>query len=185
MADLPDYYTQSQLALAEVKYIDGGLDAAKATVPVRKQVYVATDTNKFYMCFTDGGWTDVTGLFLLLAGGTMAGTIAMGNHKITGLTDGAAAQDAVTYAQLIAWAALFLRLTGGTLTGDLIIEKATPSLHLKATEENGQEWAVEEFIYGEASWIRIENKITDKAFFIAPNGEIQARVRLTIASSPT
>lgn len=35
-----------------------------------------------------------------LAGLTMSGAIAMGNNKITGLDDGSAAQDAVTYSQL-------------------------------------------------------------------------------------
>ena len=119
MADLPDYYTQAQLALAEVKYIDGGLDAAKATTPDLKQVYIATDTNKLYMCFTAGVWTNVTGLFLLLAGGTMTGAIAMGANKITGLADPAADQDAATRAYVLAQKVLCLLLTGGTMSGDI------------------------------------------------------------------
>ena len=39
--------------------------------------------------------------YLALAGGTMAGAIAMGGYKITGLANGTANQDAVTYKQLL------------------------------------------------------------------------------------
>ena len=140
MVDLPDYYTQAQLTLAEVTAIFGGLDAAKSADPDAKDVYLATDTDRLYICFTDGAWTNVSGLYLPLAGGTM--------------------------------------------TGDLTIEKAAPSLHLKATEENGDEWGIEEFVYGSESWIRIENKSTDKAFFVSQGGSIEARERVAIASSP-
>lgn len=44
------------------------------------------------------GWVDLAPL--LLAGGTMAGDIAMDTHKVTGLADPSAAQDAVTLAEL-------------------------------------------------------------------------------------
>lgn len=39
-------------------------------------------------------------LALPLAGGTMSGAIAMGSHKITGLTNGASAQDAAAFGQI-------------------------------------------------------------------------------------
>lgn len=39
-------------------------------------------------------------LLLPLAGGTMSGAIAMGSHKVTGLTDGSGAQDAAAFGQL-------------------------------------------------------------------------------------
>ena len=39
-------------------------------------------------------------LALLLAGGTMSGAIAMGSHKITGLTNGGSAQDAAAFGQI-------------------------------------------------------------------------------------
>jgi len=45
------------------------------------------------------------GLYLPLAGGTMAGAIAMGTNKITGLGDPALDQDAATRAYVIAYAA--------------------------------------------------------------------------------
>lgn len=38
---------------------------------------------------------------LPLAGGTMTGAIAMGSHKVTGVTDGTAAQDAATVGQTL------------------------------------------------------------------------------------
>jgi microcystin-dependent protein len=41
-------------------------------------------------------WDNLAANFLALGGGTMAGEIAMGNHKITGLADPTAAQDAAT-----------------------------------------------------------------------------------------
>lgn len=96
MADLPDYYTAAQLVLAEVSAIIGGLDDDKSEDPSVKDVYLATDTNRLYICFADGEWTDVTGLFLRLAGGAMTGEIAMGTNKITGLGDPTLAQDAAT-----------------------------------------------------------------------------------------
>lgn len=53
---------------------------------------------------------------LLLAGGTMSGSIAMGNNKITGLAAGTANGDALRYEQLIG---LYLLLSGGTMTGNI------------------------------------------------------------------
>lgn len=38
--------------------------------------------------------------YLQKSGGTMTGDITMGSHKVTGLTDGTASSDAVTYGQL-------------------------------------------------------------------------------------
>jgi len=49
---------------------------------------------------------------LLLAGGTMAGAIAMGSNKITGLAAGTTAGDAVRYEQA-------LLLAGGTMAGNI------------------------------------------------------------------
>lgn len=39
-------------------------------------------------------------LLLPLAGGTMSGAIAMGSHKVTGLTNGSSAQDAAAFGQI-------------------------------------------------------------------------------------
>jgi len=107
MPDLPDYYRASLLAFSEIYALYGGLDAAKSAAPAAKDVYLATDTSKLYVCYTAGAWTDITGAFLPLAGGTMSGAIAMGANKITGLGDPAAAQDAATKA----YADLFTLLT--------------------------------------------------------------------------
>lgn len=43
--------------------------------------------------------------FLALTGGTMSGAIAMGSHKITGLTNGSAASDAAAFGQIPVYAA--------------------------------------------------------------------------------
>tara|TARA_R100000655_G_scaffold10080_1_gene24585 strand:- start:3867 stop:8231 length:4365 start_codon:yes stop_codon:yes gene_type:complete len=58
---------------------------------------------------------------LPLNGGTMAGAIAMGTNKITGMGDPTAAQDAATKTYVDTADSLKLNLSGGTLTGDLTI----------------------------------------------------------------
>ena len=60
---------------------------------------------------------------LPLAGGTMSGAIAMGSHKVTGLTNGSSAQDAAAYGQTLAGG------SGSPLTtaGDILYENATPA----------------------------------------------------------
>jgi len=45
------------------------------------------------------GYQRASGLYLSLAGGAMLGAISMGSHKITGLTSGSAAGEAVHYGQ--------------------------------------------------------------------------------------
>ncbi|GAI89956.1 unnamed protein product, partial [marine sediment metagenome] len=115
----------AQLTLAEVTAIFGGLDDDKSADPSAKDVYLATDTNRLYICFTDGEWTEITGLYLPLAGGTMTGAIAMGTKKIIGLGDPEADQDAATGIWVLAQCSLYLPLAGGTLTGPLIIKDDT------------------------------------------------------------
>jgi len=53
---------------------------------------------------------------LPLAGGTMSGAIAMGAHKITGLTNGSGAQDAAAFGQLPSSSSPLPLLQGGTGT---------------------------------------------------------------------
>jgi len=53
---------------------------------------------------------------LPLAGGTMSGAIAMGAHKITGLTNGSSAQDAAAFGQLPSSSAPLPLAQGGTGT---------------------------------------------------------------------
>lgn len=59
------------------------------------------------------------GNYLLLIGGTMSGPIAMGNHKITGLTDGSSAQDAASKNQMDIAVAAKVSKTGDSMAGDL------------------------------------------------------------------
>ena len=94
MADLPDWYTQVQSATLRATSIQGGLDADKSASPVAEDVYLARDTGILYVCFVSGTWTNIGILYLLLAGGTMSGAIAMGSNKITGLAAPTASADA-------------------------------------------------------------------------------------------
>lgn len=95
MADLPDFYSFVQTIWTKVGNITSGLDAAKATSPTVGDVYLATDTTILYVCYAVGTWVNAGALYLLLAGGTMAGAIAMGANKITELGAPTAAGDAL------------------------------------------------------------------------------------------
>ena len=53
-------------------------------------------------------------VLLPLAGGTMSGAIAMGAHKVTGLTNGSAAQDAAAFGQLPSSSSPLPLTQGGT-----------------------------------------------------------------------
>ena len=94
MADLPDWYTQIQSATLRATSIAGGLDADKSASPVAEDVWLARDTGILYACFVSGTWTNIGNLYLLLAGGTMSGALAMGSNKITGLAAPTANADA-------------------------------------------------------------------------------------------
>ena len=61
------------------------------------------------------------GPFLELAGGTMAGIINMGNFRIEGVAAPNSADDAANKGYVDGQDALYLLLTGGTLTGDLTV----------------------------------------------------------------
>lgn len=54
--------------------------------------------------------------YLLLAGGTMSGNIAMGNNKVTGLAAASGNGEALRYEQVVG---LYLLLTGGTMSGNI------------------------------------------------------------------
>jgi len=184
MADLPDYYTQAQISEAEAASFKGGLEANLPDHPLSRDIYLASDTHILYVCFVDDAWTGFDAAILTQGILTLYANMLGGGKRITNIANAAAAQDALTLAQLQASNELMVRKTGSTMTGDLTIEKDTPKFTLKATEENGQEWALEEFVYGGVSWIKIENKVTDTAFFLSATGQVEVRVRLTVASSP-
>lgn len=56
MADLPDWYGQVETSLTSVTNIKQGLDADKSASPSVGDVYLATDTSLFYVCFVTGTW---------------------------------------------------------------------------------------------------------------------------------
>jgi len=60
--------------------------------------------------------------YLLLAGGTMSGAIAMGTNKITGLGNPTSNQDAGTKTYIDTADALKLNLDGGTMSGPIVMD---------------------------------------------------------------
>jgi hypothetical protein len=80
------------------------------------------------------------GTFLELTGGTMTGTIDMSSNQITNLADGTSLGDAVNLSQLYALDAslttftdnTYLKLSGGTLTGDVSFNNC--NLFIKNTD---------------------------------------------------
>lgn len=92
--DLPDYQFSVSTGALEASSLTNGADAAKPASPAVGDIYLATDTGILYYCKAAGAWTNIGILYLLLAGGTMGGAIAMGTHKITGLAAPAADADA-------------------------------------------------------------------------------------------
>jgi len=51
----------SSEVIKAIRNIKSGLDAAKEASPSVGDAYVATDTDKFYICFSAGVWTEVSG----------------------------------------------------------------------------------------------------------------------------
>ena len=78
--------------------------------PAGRVVYNST-TSKLQVS-NGSTFANIDAAALLLAGGTMAGAIAMGSNKITGLAAGTTAGDAVRYEQA-------LLLAGGTMAGNI------------------------------------------------------------------
>lgn len=71
---------------------------------------------------------------LPLSGGTMTGSINMGNQKITKLADGESSSDAVNLGQLDTK----LNISGGTMTGNLTVSGASyPKIIVQATSGAG------------------------------------------------
>lgn len=64
--------------------------------------------------YYNSGTSSTANIFLLLSGGTMSGTIAMGSNKITGLAAGTTNGDALRYEQVVG---VYLPLAGGTMAG--------------------------------------------------------------------
>ena len=117
MPDLPDFYTWVETLNVQASSLKHGADADKASSPDDGDIYIATDTEKFYICYVDGSWVEETGLYLPKAGGTMSGAIAMGSHKITGLAAPTSDNDAARKKYVDDGLALKLALAGGTMSG--------------------------------------------------------------------
>jgi hypothetical protein len=88
-------------------------------------------------------WYDAVTAALLKAGGTMAGAIAMGTNKVTGLGAGTTNGDALRYEQVIG---LYLLLTGGTLTGNLVFNPTTKGIKGTTTNDAADALNVGEYI---------------------------------------
>ncbi len=73
---------------------------------------------------------------------------------------------------------------GLTFSSDIMIKNDAPSLFFYAEEEHGEWWAIEEFVFSGESWLRIENKDTDKAIFISRDASLEIREALVIVASP-
>lgn len=60
---------------------------------------------------------------LQTTGGTMSGAIAMGSHKITGLTNGSGAQDAAAFGQIptVAWNVVAASTTHSSAAGEITL----------------------------------------------------------------
>lgn len=74
-------------------------------------------------------------------GGTMSGAIAMGAHKVTGLANGSASDDAAAFGQLSS----LLPLAGGTLTGNLAFSPTTKGIVGTTTNDSAAAGNVGEY----------------------------------------
>lgn len=84
------------------------------TLPVLNQgVLLEYQAGIWLVLADDLSLTQLDGRYLALSGGTMTGAIAMGSSKITGLTNGSAAQDAAAFGQV--------PVIGGTVFGPVTI----------------------------------------------------------------
>ena len=107
-------------ATAASRYAGATTSGAPASGTFAVGDYVVDQTGVVWICTTagtPGTWTSAAALALPLSGGTMSGAIAMGSHKITGLTNGSGAQDAAAYGQTPAGG---LALTSASLLAGLI-----------------------------------------------------------------
>jgi len=84
-------------------------------------------------------YEQLIGLYLALAGGTMSGNIAMGTNKVTGLAAASANGEAVRYEQA-------LRVTGGTLTGNIAFSPSTAGVTGTTTNDSVAAGTVGEYI---------------------------------------
>lgn len=96
--------------------ISADLDDAATPAATAASIKIRLDQIVSVMATMLGGDWKTSAAFLKLAGGTMAGNIAMGTNKITGLAAATTNGDALRYEQVVG---LYLLLAGGTMTGDI------------------------------------------------------------------
>ncbi len=113
-------------------------------------------------------------LLLPLAGGTMSGAIAMGSHKITGLTNGSGAQDAAAFGQIAAALASYAPIASPTFTGITTAPEFTASGLAGAT-------AASRYVGGTASGAPASGTFAKGDFVIDQTGAVWV---CTTAGSP-
>lgn len=120
MGDLPDFITGVDTGIMQAASLVNGADAAKATYPSVGDVYLATDTNKLYICVAAGAWTGFDASILIQGILTLYADLAGGGFEIKNIKDPTAAQSAATAAYVL-----------GLLTGylDLAHETETTGIH--------------------------------------------------------
>lgn len=57
--DLPDYQISVETGTLEASSLVNGADAAKSATPAAGDVYIATDTGFFYICYAVNVWTNI------------------------------------------------------------------------------------------------------------------------------
>jgi len=112
-------YIDNAAFLAEVKddstpQLGGNLDCQSLY-----KIYNMTTPTDSADGTTKGYVDDLVSDYLSLAGGTMTGEIAMGNHKITGLATPVVDTDASTKGYIDSALTSYLGLSGGTMTGNI------------------------------------------------------------------
>ena len=81
---------------AEAYTFRGGADAAKSAAPVAKDIYLATDTKKLYICVVAGTWTGFDASILVQGVLTLYANMLGGGYKITNIAAPTLDQDAAT-----------------------------------------------------------------------------------------
>jgi len=96
--DLPDFQSEIVSAAVEATSFRNGLDANKPASPAAGDIWLATDTDKLYVCITAGAWTGFDASILVQGILTLYANLVGGGYRLTGIADPTSAQDAATKA---------------------------------------------------------------------------------------
>ncbi|MBA7567545.1 hypothetical protein ES708_09260 [subsurface metagenome] len=116
MGDLPDFITGVETGVLQAASLVNGADAAKATYPAVGDVYLATDTQKLYICVAAGAWTGFDASILIQGILTLYADVAGGGFEIKNIKDPTAAQSAATRAYVLSQLAGYLTQAHETAT---------------------------------------------------------------------